>query len=314
MRLESRGIIIHSMENLLLSAKQLSKVTQGKARLSDFNLDLYQGQTIGLLGANGAGKSTTLALLCGALAPTHGRVEICGRNLHQHPQAKQEIGVLPEIPPLYPNLSVTENLVFAARLRKLSGTTLRQAVSQMITQLALQPIQKRLCKHLSKGMAQRVAIAQALIHSPRILILDEPTAGLDPAQAQAFRQLIKQQQQQCGIIIASHILADIEQLCDQVIILNQGRQVATQNLHDSHWVRIKLAESLNETELQARLPSVDHVQWQEDGWYQIQLQQPDAPVAQEVVKAGWQLQALIPAQQNLQHLLVTAIQNNESSS
>jgi ABC-2 type transport system ATP-binding protein len=302
------------MEKLLLSATNLSRVTHGQARLTDFNLTLHQGQSIGLLGVNGAGKSTTLALLSGALAPTSGIVEVSGVDLHKHSQAKHGIGILPEKPPLYPNLSVSENLAFAAGLRGLSGKNLRNAISRMIDQMDLYTNRKRLCRHLSKGMAQRVAIAQALIHAPDILILDEPTAGLDPAQAQAFRQLIKEQQENCGIIIASHILADIEQLCDQVTILNQGRQVASHNLSDSHLVRIKLAAPPSETIELERLSSVAGVQHQDHGWYQLELQQPEQHLAQEIISAGWQLQALIPAQQNLQQLLTEAISHSEAVS
>ncbi len=298
-------------KNSLLSAKDLGMNDQGKIRLSSFNLDLYQGETVGLLGVNGAGKSTALALLSGALAPGSGYVEILGMNLHQHPQAKEHIGLLPEVPPLYANLSIDENLDFAARLRGMASSQATSARESVKKRLGLQPLGKRLCGRLSKGMAQRVAIAQALIHSPKVLILDEPTAGLDPAQAQELRELIRELAGECGIILASHILADMEQLCQRVMILNHGRQVAEQTLDRNSIVRIQLGNPPADPTQLAEITAIHKVEHQGDGWYQLQLNGSGEELAEQLVAAGWRLQALIPSQYNLQSLLAQAIASTE---
>lgn len=295
------------MDIPLLKAHNLARKDQGTYRLCDFNLNLQQGEVVGLLGINGAGKSTTLALLSGALAPSKGCVEILGRNLHQHPQAKRHIGLLPERPPLYPSLSVDENLAFAARLRGLRRPQIRTAREKVKQRLDLTSLGRRLCGRLSKGMAQRVAIAQALIHAPAILILDEPTAGLDPAQAQDLRELIRSLASESGILLASHILADVEQLGQRVIVLNQGRQVAEQTLDGGGMVRIRLGTPLDDPAQLQEMPSVRKVQDQGHGWYQLELCAPEATMARQIVAAGWELQALIPAQYNLQALLTDAI-------
>ncbi|WP_457667102.1 ABC transporter ATP-binding protein [Thiolapillus sp.] len=295
------------MENLLLKADNLGRKDQGKTRLTGFYLNLHQGEVAGLLGVNGAGKSTTLALLSGALAPSCGKVQVLGQDLHRHPGAKRHIGLLPETPPLYGSLTVDENLDFAARLRGLRGAELIRARNTVKQRLQLQALGKRLCNRLSKGMAQRVAIAQALIHAPEILILDEPTAGLDPAQAQSLRDLIRELGAECAILLASHILADMEQLCRRVIILNEGRQVAEQMLDDSKLVRIQLGSPPEDiTELES-IDGVETVQSQDDGWYQLALNGPADVLSERLTAAGWQLQALIPAQYNLQSLLADAI-------
>lgn len=294
------------MEKLLLSAKSLGRKDQGKIRLADFNLDLHKGEVIGLLGVNGAGKSTALALLSGALAPGTGSVEVHGENLHQHPQARKYIGLLPETPPLYANLSVNENLDFAARLRGMSASQAAIARESIKKRLDLTALERRLCGRLSKGMAQRVAIAQALIHAPAVLILDEPTAGLDPAQAQTLRELIQELGSECAVILASHILADMEQLCQRVIVLNDGRQVAEQTLDDSNLVRIRLGTPPKDTAQLTELASVHMAQAQGSGWYQLELRGSEEKLVRQIMDAGWQLQALIPAQYNLQALLTQA--------
>lgn len=298
------------MDTLLLSARNLGRADQKSIRLADFNLELHQGEVIGLLGVNGAGKSTTLALLSGALAPSNGYVEVLGRNLHQHPQAKRHIGLLPEQPPLYPNLSVDENLDFTAQLRGLRAPRIRTAREKVKRRLDLTSLGRRLCGRLSKGMAQRVAIAQALIHAPAILILDEPTAGLDPTQAQELRELIRTLASESGILLASHILTDIEQLCQRVVILNQGHQVAEQALDGGGMVRIRLGAPPDDPARLKTIAAIQSVQDQENGWYLLELCAPEETLAQQVVAAGWELQALIPAQYNLQALLTEAINND----
>ncbi len=297
----------HNMGKLLLSANNLGRKDQGKIRLTGFNLDLRQGQTVGLLGINGAGKSTTLALLSGALAPSSGCVEVLEMDLHQHPQAKKHIGLLPETPPLYANLSVNENLDFAARLRGMASSQITRARESVKKRLGLHTLGKRLCARLSKGMAQRVAIAQALIHSPQVLVLDEPTAGLDPAQAQELRELIRGLSSECGILLASHILADMEQLCQRVIVLNGGQQVAEQAMNNNHMVRIRLKTPPQNPAQLIGIASICKAEDQGNGWYQLELNHAGEALAEQITAAGWGLLALIPSQHNLQSLLAQTL-------
>lgn len=294
------------MENLLLHADNLGRKDQGKTRLTGFHLDLHPGEVVGLLGVNGAGKSTTLALLSGALAPSSGRVQVLGRICTGIPKPSG-ISACCLKSPLYGSLSVDENLDFAACLRGMKGAELTSARNAVKQRLDLRSLGRRLCSRLSKGMAQRVAIAQALIHGPEILILDEPTAGLDPAQAQSLRDLIRQLGESCGILLASHILADMEQLCQRVIILNEGRQVAEQQLAGSNLVRIQLGSPPQDTTELEQLDGVATVQPQGDGWYQLALNSPVAVLSERLTAHGWQLLALIPARYNLQSLLADAI-------
>ena len=296
------GSIIHSMTAPLLQATGLERTDQGKTRLADFHLRLERGEVVGLLGVNGAGKSTALALLSGALAPSRGRVEVLGRNLHASPSARHHIGLLPERAPLYPQLTVKENLDFAGRLRGLRGKALSQALNKVVEQLGLGDLQRRLCSRLSRGMAQRVAIAQALIHAPDILILDEPTAGLDPAQAQELRDLIRRISPGCAVLLASHILEDMEQLCSRVVVLNRGRKVAEQSLQDGNSLRIRLGRPPEPgTGFLTALSGVTQAIEQGDGWYLLQIQAPPESLVPHMV--SWELQALLPARYSLQSLL-----------
>ena len=307
MQHRAAGSIIHGMTAPLLQATGLERTDQGSARLADFNLRLERGEVVGLLGVNGAGKSTALALLSGALAPSRGRVEVLGRNLHASPSVRHHIGLLPERAPLYPQLTVEENLDFAGRLRGLRGKALSQARNKMVEQLDLGGFQRRLCSRLSRGMAQRAAIAQALIHSPDILILDEPTAGLDPAQAQELRNLIRRVSPDCAVLLASHILEDMEQLCSRVVVLSRGRKVAEQSLKDGSSLRVRLGRPPEPgSGFLTALPGVTAATEQGDGWYLLRVQTPPESLAPHM--AAWELQALLPTRYSLQSLLAEALE------
>ncbi len=294
------------MSTPLLQATGLSRSDQGRTRLADFDLSLERGEIVGLLGVNGAGKSTALSLLSGSLAPSRGEVRISGKNLHTSPDMRRHIGLLPERAPLYPQLTVEENLDFAGRLRGLRGKTLSRAREKVVKQLDLGNFQCRLCNRLSRGMAQRTAVAQALIHDPDILILDEPTAGLDPAQAQELRDLLGHIAPTRATLLASHILEDMEQLCCRVMVLNQGRQVAQQQLDHARSIRVRLRQPPEQgTDFLTRLPGVQQAQVQGDGWYQITVTAAVENLAPQL--APWGLLALIPARYSLRSLLAESI-------
>lgn len=203
------------------------------AAVEALDLDLFPGEVLGLLGPNGAGKSTTLQMLTGNLAPSSGSIEICGVDLSERPEAaKAHLGYLPEIPPLYRELAVNEFLRLAARLHRVPKAELEAAVESAMQRCGLGDVAKRPIGNLSKGYRQRVGIAQAIVHNPSVIILDEPTAGLDPLQVREIRDLIGVLGRTHGVILSTHMLAEAEALCDRVLILNSGRTVFAGAMED----------------------------------------------------------------------------------
>lgn len=211
----------------VLLARQLSHGPGDQPRLSAFDLQLQPGDRLGLLGVNGAGKSTLMQILAGVLAPSSGKVEIRGRRLDRGgPSLRRHIGFLPQRIPVYPELTLEENLAWAGRLRGIRGTRLTDAVTAVLQQVQLDEYRKRLAGRLSAGMTQRLGLAQALVHRPAILILDEPTAGLDPLQTEQMRELLNDLPADTSVILATHLLDDVQQLCNRVILLDAGRRKA----------------------------------------------------------------------------------------
>lgn len=192
--------------------------------VSDLNFRLDSGLIYGLLGPNGAGKSTTMNLMTGCLAPTEGTVTIDGLDLYKDARrAKAKLGYLPELPPLYPDMTVEEYLRFVGQSRKLKGAALRSRMDAVMRQTQVRDVRRRLIKTLSKGYRQRVGIAQALIGAPEVIILDEPTVGLDPKQIAEIRDLIVSLRGKQTVVLSSHILSEVQAVCDQVLILDHGK-------------------------------------------------------------------------------------------
>lgn len=217
--------------SILLAAEGLSRDYNHQPAVENLNLQLHKGEVLGLLGPNGAGKSTTMQMLTGNLAPTTGSIQINGIDLLEKPrQAKQHLGYLPEQPPVYRDLTVNEYLEYCAKLHGLAGAARTQAVSLARERCSLNEVQNRLIAHLSKGYKQRVGIAQAILHSPAVVILDEPTVGLDPLQMREIRKLIRELGQEHSVILSTHILPEVQAVCDRVQILNRGRTVFNDSL------------------------------------------------------------------------------------
>ena len=279
----------------MLKAENLGRSDGRQKRVSGVSLELEKGETVGLLGINGAGKSTTLALLSGALAPSSGRVEVMGMDLHKRPGAKRHIGLLPEKPALYPELTVDENLDFAARIRGMARGQVKAARESIKRRCDLVQVGRRLAGRLSRGYQQRTGIAQAMIHSPGVLALDEPTAGLDPVQANQLRSLIRSISPDCGIILASHVLLDIEQLCQRVLVLNAGRLVSERSLtgESKGMVRLHLTRPPGLQQL-SRLSGVLSAEPLDGGWYRLQTNSSDQQLAQTIASRDWGMSAFIP--------------------
>jgi ABC-2 type transport system ATP-binding protein len=215
------------MENeILIEAKGLSRRYGPTVAVAGLDLTLRKGEILGLLGPNGAGKTTTMKMLAGCLAPTAGSVKINGVDLREEPKAaKQHLGYLPEQPPVYPELTVDEYLTYCAGLHGIGRANRDGAVASAKKDCGLADVGKRLVGNLSKGYQQRVGLAQAIIHRPPVVILDEPTVGLDPIQIREIRTLIIELGKSHSVILSSHILPEIQAVCGRVMIIHRGRAV-----------------------------------------------------------------------------------------
>jgi len=194
--------------------------------VQDISFSVNRGEIIGFLGPNGAGKSTTMNMICGVMASSSGSITIAGHDIVDAPaQAKQYIGYLPERPPLYPDQTVDAYLDYCARLRRVPANNLFSAISTIKQRCGLSKVGHRLIGNLSRGYQQRTGIAQAIVHSPAIVILDEATAGLDPNQIVEIRMLLKELGQDHSVILSTHILSEVQGICDRIIIMHNGKLV-----------------------------------------------------------------------------------------
>lgn len=216
---------------ITLSVQNLSRSYGKYTVVHDVNLKLMQGEVLGLLGPNGAGKTTTMRMLTGNLAPSAGSISICGVDLLEKPrEAKAHLGYLPEIPPLYQEMTVDEFLRFVAKLHQVNSHNIHNALDSAKQRCGLIDQGTQLINTLSKGYQQRVGIAQAIIHSPDIIILDEPTVGLDPNQMREIRDLIRALGSTSSVILSTHILSEVESVCDRVNIMRQGQLVLNETI------------------------------------------------------------------------------------
>jgi ABC-2 type transport system ATP-binding protein len=206
----------------MIEVRNLSKRYGTFVALDSISFSTQQGEIVGLLGQNGAGKTTTMRLLSGYMPPSSGTASLCGFDLIEDAyEVRQRVGYLPERVPVYPDMSVEGYLLFWARLRSTPNAQAR--VREVLEQFDLWGRHKQLIRNLSKGLRQRLGLAQALVHNPEIVILDEPTIGIDPQQVIEVRQIVRQLRQHHTVLFSSHILSEVEQVCDRVIILHQGR-------------------------------------------------------------------------------------------
>lgn len=229
----------------MIEVNSLSKHFGSKTVVNNLSFAVNKGEVLGFLGPNGAGKSTTMRMVTGFITPSKGDAEICGISVTDHPkEAKSHIGYLPEAAPLYDDMTVLDFLKFCASMRKLHGKKGREAIEMVVDTCFLGNVAHQSIHTLSKGYRHRTCLAQALLHDPDVLILDEPTDGLDPNQKHEVRQLIKRLGQEKAILFSTHILEEVDAACSRALIIDQGRIVAdgspadlreqsgTQSLHD----------------------------------------------------------------------------------
>lgn len=251
------------MSQPLLQATQLTRKFADSVAVDSISLSVDRGQVLGLLGLNGAGKTSTLRMLAGVLDPDDGEILVSGESLLNHPiAAKRQIGYLPEVAPLYPDMTVRQYLNYAGRLRRMNGQSRRERIDKLTAELNLNPVANRRIGHLSKGYKQRVGIGQALIHDPALVILDEPSSGLDPEQMRDMRELVKRLGKTHGVIFSSHLLGEVNDVCTHVSVLHQGRIIHSGSMNDtmrSGHYRVSFAKPVTTQQLQF-LPGMDTIE------------------------------------------------------
>ena len=305
---------------MTVSARTLSRYYGSNRAVREVSLQLRRGEVLGLLGPNGAGKTTTMQMLTGNLAPTSGEVEICGIDLIDRPtQAKSRIGYLPEVPPLYRELKVDEYLRLAGRLHKVKKGTLVQATQRAKSRCGLTDMGGRLIGSLSKGYQQRVGIAQAIIHEPDVIILDEPTIGLDPNQIREIRTLIRDLGRDHSLILSTHILPEVEAVCDRVQILHRGEVVFNDTIAGLKRFRggqtlqlgLRNPPPLDEIGRVAAGATVNAVNANLFRVHPRGGADPTDDLVRASVERGWGLFQLQPAQASLEEVFVQLTQRDE---
>jgi len=253
--------------NTMIEVTNLTKRYAGRTAVEDISFTVARGEIVGLLGPNGAGKSTTMRVLSGFMPATSGTARVAGFDVfHESDEVRRRIGYMPENNPLYPEMRVREYLKFRARLKGLGWRRSRERVSTVMEQCSLTDVGRRVIGQLSKGYRQRVGLADALVHEPELIILDEPTIGLDPQQIRAVRQLIKSLAEKHTVLISTHILSEAEMMCNRMLIMGDGKILAadtSDNLQrlmtGSSQVVAEMAAPAEELREQlAQLPQVAH--------------------------------------------------------
>jgi ABC-2 type transport system ATP-binding protein len=240
----------------MITVDGLTKRYARTVAVDNISFNVEKGQIVGFLGPNGAGKTTTMRILTCFLPPTAGSANVAGFDVLEKPmEVKKRVGYLPENPPLYPEMEVREYLHFVGRLKGLGGAELPKRIDEVMGRCAVADVRNKLISKLSKGYRQRVGLAQAIIHNPDVLILDEPTSGLDPKQIIETRSLIRDLAGEHTIVLSTHILSEVEQMCEEVIIISRGKVVATDSVQNlTH--RLRSGETV-QVEVEARSGTLD---------------------------------------------------------
>ncbi|PYQ74820.1 MAG: MFS transporter [Acidobacteria bacterium] len=305
----------------MIEVQHLTKRYGRVTAVDDVSFRVERGEILGFLGPNGAGKTTTMRILTGYIPATEGKAIVAGFDVFDQPiEAKRRTGYLPETPPLYPDMSVAEYLNFVASIKGVPANEKRQRIQQVMVKTRIDDVANRLCSKLSKGYRQRVGLAQSIIHNPDVLILDEPTAGLDPKQIIETRQLIKQLAGDHTIILSTHILPEVSQTCQRVVIINKGRVVAvdtpdnlTARLRGSETMYIQVdANGLDASGALRRVPGVSRVvesdRREPAVGYEVESERGHdvrRELARIVVSSGWGLLELRPMRMSLEDIFLS---------
>lgn len=301
----------------LIEAEHLHRYYGKHCAVHDVSFTLEKGEVLGFLGPNGAGKTTTMQMLCGNLAPSVGQIKINGFDLLDRPRsAKRSLGYLPDTPPLYRDLSVQEFLHYCAQLHGIPRSSIKPAIAKAKERCGLNDVADRLITNLSKGFQQRVGIAQAILHNPEVIILDEPTVGLDPIQIREIRTLIRELGQDHGVILSTHILTEVQESCSHVQIIHQGRLILKETIAG-------LNRQMNTGTLRAStrlppdldalmsLPGVTSIETVTERQIRIHHSTNDHTaerIAETIVASGWGLQELTPIKRSMEDIFITLTQ------
>lgn len=309
----------------MIEIRDLTKSYGVRTAIDKLNFTVKKGEVVGFLGPNGAGKTTTMKIITGFMAPTSGSVKVAGHDVFENPiEVKRHIGYLPETPPVYGDMIVADYLKFVAKLKGVETKNLKSFVDEALEKTNLQDVSARLIQNLSKGFRQRVGIAQALVSKPDILILDEPTVGLDPRQVAEIRQLLISLRGHHTIILSTHILPEVEATCQRVIIIDHGKIVAENTLsalsnqsHSSRTVIVRVRRGLGElTNVLKEWPAVKRVKLDVDR-FEIDFEGGDdslEKIAQLIVNKGAGLVEMIEPTKGLESAFIqlTSHSNQEN--
>ena len=296
------------MSEPILRIQNLSHRYTSQWAVKDISIEISNNEVLGLLGSNGAGKSTTMNILCGVINQTKGEVFINGIDLRKHPtEAKRQIGFLPQKPPVYPDLAVEEYLTHTAHLRLVPRATIQSAVDTVMEKCGLTHVRKRLIGNLSGGYQQRVGIAQAVIHEPRLVVFDEPTTGLDPINMAEVRKLIKEISRDRAVIFCTHILTEAQAVCDTIKMIEKGRLVFSgtkAEFNDYVKPNTLIVRFLNrpDTAVLSSLESVTAATLLDECSFAVQFSEREAATSAIVsasVSGNWQLSEIYMERQSL---------------
>jgi ABC-2 type transport system ATP-binding protein len=316
----------------MIQVEGLSKRYARNVAVNNISFSVDKGDIVGFLGPNGAGKTTTMRILTCFMPPTTGSAKVAGFDVFEQAfEVKKRIGYLPETPPLYPEMSVRDYLVFIARLKNLPAGEIGKRADQVMERCAVADVRDKLISKLSRGYRQRVGLAQAIIHNPDVLILDEPTSGLDPKQINETRELIKSLAGEHTIILSTHILPEVESVCQKIIIIDKGRLVATDSVENlkqrgglgsAIQVQIETGDNADALAVRQRLEQVPGVSKVLDRVvsgprfiYEIeslQGQNPRPDVARAIVNAGWNLLELRSTTHTLEEIFLELTASNSA--
>jgi len=308
----------------MIKVSGVTKKYPARVAVDNVSFEVGRGEIVGFLGPNGAGKTTTMRMLTGYLPMNAGKIEVAGFDVAKQPlEVRRRIGYLPENCPLYPEMRVDEYLRFRAELKGVKAPARKAKMNEVKEQCGLTEVGKRIIGQLSKGYRQRVGLADSLVHDPELLILDEPTVGLDPYQIRQVRELIKQLAEKHTILLSTHILPEVEAICERILIINEGRIVAADteaNLHRKlhACTVIKMEAMAGKDEAVAKIDAVEGMDIRSaseltDGWVWLEIEADSPAMRVELfnlaVTEGWTLRELTEQEHSLEDTFVQITQN-----
>ena len=312
----------------MIRVESVTKKYPARLAVDRISFSVEPGEIVGFLGPNGAGKTTTMRMLAGYLPATSGKISVAGFDVSLDPQeVRRRIGYLPESCPLYPEMRVDEYLYFRAELKGVKLSARKSRISEVKEQCGLEEVGKRIIGQLSKGFRQRVGLADSLVHDPDLLILDEPTVGLDPNQIRQVRGLVKDLAKRHTILLSTHILPEVEAICERILILNTGRIVAADTVENLRrelhmGMRIDLEIRTSSEEASNTLSSlfdveIRHIEALENGWTHLELDTKGENMRERLfdlaVKKGWSMRELVEREYSLEDTFLKITKDTEAS-